>query len=38
MQQEIAYRESSKKASQRGSLFSGNLKMNKALKIPEVES
>lgn len=38
MQQEIAYRESSKKASQRGSPFSGNLKMNKALKGPEVES
>lgn len=38
MQKEIAYRESAKKVSQRGSLFGGNLKMSKALKGPEVES
>lgn len=37
MQWEIAYREASKKASQTGSLFSGNLKMSKTLKDSEVE-
>ena len=37
MQREIAYREASKKASQTGSLFSGNLKMSKTLKDSEVE-